>query len=529
MQVRKVVTDVRKLLDYIEREVRAPNTSQPAPAQAHHTHISTAEHVAELFSRWQEDLQLGFDQLESQPSELSSLNFRSPQAHKPMMELRVLIEVIIRLPLCSTAEARKPLCDSLRSQYRSNTPTVAMINRFETEYQPSKAVFWYSSETCFYRDLNSALRQSDYGRLVEFAFFIRDIYHQLYAAQKERPPSVSGYRHVFRGQMMPKVELDLFVNMANGQRGSLLHSLASFASGYDSPPHDAFLSSFMGAHVKPQKERVVMKSFLSTSKRRDLAEIYLSDRQRRSDPKQAVLMQIDLGNHPATTCASVAHLSQFGDAEDEVIFMPGTVFRLHKVTRKNYYWLVELEARQVYEQTANALHSKVEFRQLAGLALAELENDVKDLSGILAALFNDDISSMFDLEELFAMVKTKLPAIGKATWTDVAEYLFVIEQYDVAEKTFQHALTMGVENGISDDNRLDCYEHLMKLAQKRGDSEEYQRFSRHKNMLWSKHSAHTRGLAFDELAYLEENSDDDANSNPYLNVLRQYSDMARHL
>ena len=106
-----------------------------------------------------------------------------------------------------------------------------------------------------------------------------------------------------------------------------LYLLSGMINSNPNPKNSPIPSlSFLRAQSVPEKEPSVMCSFLSTSKRRDLAESYLSQTQRRNEDIQAVLIHIDLDDRRAATCASIAHLSAFGIAEDEVIVMIGSIF-----------------------------------------------------------------------------------------------------------------------------------------------------------------------------------------------------------
>lgn len=94
------------------------------------------------------------------------------------MYLQIFIEIIINMKQ-SPEKARKELINILNDIYEDNDTQLKIIAEFEREYIAQNAVWWYTRETCLYRLLNKALRDHDFGLLLQFRFFIIDLYKQL--------------------------------------------------------------------------------------------------------------------------------------------------------------------------------------------------------------------------------------------------------------------------------------------------------------------------------------------------------------
>jgi hypothetical protein len=93
--------------------------------------------------------------------------------------------VLLRTPR-PTENIHKDLLDECRRIYRENKAQTQFINAFETEYQPSKAIWWYTRDTFLYRLINMALRTENMVIIWKFRFIIQDIYQQLKTMHQEQ-------------------------------------------------------------------------------------------------------------------------------------------------------------------------------------------------------------------------------------------------------------------------------------------------------------------------------------------------------
>jgi len=218
-------------------------------------------------------------------------------------------------------KSRSRFIETCKEIYRNNRSVLTKIEEFKRTYISEQALHWYTRDSFLYILLNRALRTNDTKLILIFRFFIIDLHKQL--AKKyckpfteENEDYLSAIYYVYRGQLMQKHELN-----------SLRQSLCNIIS---------------------------MRSFLSTSLNRQMALFYLGESD---DPNQStlvrVLIEIDLGR--SNCCenlekpfANITEHSAFGEAEQEVLFMVGSHFRVDEVRRGGKgVWHVHLTALDI--------------------------------------------------------------------------------------------------------------------------------------------------------------------------------------
>ncbi|CAF4570658.1 unnamed protein product [Rotaria socialis] len=185
-----------------------------------------------------------------------------------------------------------------KTYYKDNSSELSIIQEFENDYVPNRALWWYTRESFLYRLMNKSLRTQDIDLLFLFRFFIRDIHQQLQELQCSTP------LRVYRGQVVSNDELE-----------TLKTSLGQFIS---------------------------MNSFLSTSLDRRLALSFLTSSTVSGD-FQRVLFEIDLdptleGIKPF---ANITSNSFFAD-EQEVLIMLGSIFQLVKIDYQDRVCIVQM-------------------------------------------------------------------------------------------------------------------------------------------------------------------------------------------
>ena len=170
-----------------------------------------------------------------------------------------------------------------------------MIDEFDRQYRPDKAIWWYSRDCFIYQMLNRALRLLESDIIVDMGFFIHDLHRQIEKLHREQVDQYGGQCFtVYRGQGLSTADFEKLKNTQGG--------LLSF------------------------------NSFLSTSKVEDVS----LDFARRSSKKVDTVgilfvMTID----PALTSTPFAEImehSYFGE-EAEVLFSMHSVFRVVHVKR----------------------------------------------------------------------------------------------------------------------------------------------------------------------------------------------------
>jgi tetratricopeptide (TPR) repeat protein len=221
------------------------------------------------------------------------------------MWFQLFIEVLLRMHHKSTD--RQELMDICKNSYKGNNEEMKIIDDFEKNYNPEKAIWWYTRESCFYRMMNKALRVQDFDMLFAFRFLITDIAKQIKSEYEKfiRTSDTRSMIHVYRGQVVGIDELELMKN-----------SIGEFLS---------------------------MNSFLSTSRDRSTA-IRFARLTPVTDGIQRIIFEIEIDPRLQTKAfANVTSISYFQN-EDEVLIMLGALFRIEKVIedKKDRVWVARV-------------------------------------------------------------------------------------------------------------------------------------------------------------------------------------------
>jgi len=226
---------------------------------------------------------------------------------------QLLIDCLLRMK--STTSEKNDLISLCKEEYKGNPHELSIINDFEKNYTPYRAIWWYTRQSFLYRLLNKALRIQNIDLIYLFRFFIRDLKNQLSGSQCETPI------HVYRSQLMVKDELDI-------------------------------LKKSIGKYIS-------INSFFSTSFNRDLALVFSRD----SDHYERVLFEIDANLQSADKkpFADITTFSYFPD-ESEVLFMLGSIFQLISIDyNDDRIWIIHMtlssgndhDLRPIFEHMKN--------------------------------------------------------------------------------------------------------------------------------------------------------------------------------
>ncbi|CAF1402628.1 unnamed protein product [Rotaria sp. Silwood1] len=203
------------------------------------------------------------------------------------------------------------LVDSLRTYYDGKETELKILDEFEKEYKPDRAVWWYTRNTFLYSILNRALRQHNIAVMFLFGFFVQDLYRQVQAEYERLKLEhlVEPTMNVYRGQIMSRNE----INELN--------------------------SDF----------NIINNSLLSTSSDRQLALFFLPEPDQMEDSShERVLFEIGIDiRRQSRPYADISHLSQFS-GELEILFMTGTPFKIVRQNGVSYnenekLWTVKLQ------------------------------------------------------------------------------------------------------------------------------------------------------------------------------------------
>lgn len=199
----------------------------------------------------------------------------------------LVIDCLIRM--IPTINDKNDFLYVCKKHYQDNSIELNTVEQFDKNYAPERAIWWYTRECFLYKLLNKALRVQNIDILFLLRFFIRDIGRQLEDNKCSMPI------RVYRAQQMSIEEIQ-----------ALKNSVGEFIS---------------------------MNSFLSTSLNREKARAFHYSAQMTEDVEK-VFFEIDadprLNN--IKPFSKITELSCF-PAEEEVLFMLGSIFRLSNIER----------------------------------------------------------------------------------------------------------------------------------------------------------------------------------------------------
>jgi hypothetical protein len=111
----------------------------------------------------------------------------------------------------STVEYCREICSD-------NEVELAKIDRFEREYLPENIIWWYTTDSFFFRLLNNAIRVQDYDALFSLRLCIVDLLLQLEKEHKKFMRNYNGDRilRIYRGQRISNSEQNLISENVGG-------------------------------------------------------------------------------------------------------------------------------------------------------------------------------------------------------------------------------------------------------------------------------------------------------------------------
>jgi tetratricopeptide (TPR) repeat protein len=213
------------------------------------------------------------------------------------MFFQVLIDTLIKMTFERNSAARQDLIDHFKQLYERNEVQLKLIEEFEKEYQPDKAVWWYTRPTFLYNTLNTALRDSDSEVLFALRFFITDLYAQL--------------THEHRNDVALSREQDPILRVYRGTNISTKEV--------------KYIAQNIGQYLS-------MQSFVSTSIDREVARFFVEASAPITNDTTRILLQFNIDRRikKAKPYAKITQLSFVPD-EGEVLIMLGSIFKIDKL------------------------------------------------------------------------------------------------------------------------------------------------------------------------------------------------------
>ncbi len=158
-------------------------------------------------------------------------------------------------------------------------------------YEPIHAIWLYSGSKGLSNIINQALRQQDIDLLYKCRHFIRDLSNKLTELRQKLPTTL----RVYHGVVLPRESFKKVKHIAH-QR--------------------TFVSTF---------------GYLSTSKKREVAESFFNNEKRGTDESGvSVMFEIDIDNSTNVIAADISQLSQFPE-EEEVLFDIDSTFEIFEI------------------------------------------------------------------------------------------------------------------------------------------------------------------------------------------------------
>ncbi|CAF0862067.1 unnamed protein product [Adineta steineri] len=99
------------------------------------------------------------------------------QLEPTFMYTQLFKEILVDIRYDRTAI--KDLVSYCREDFSGNSIELQVINEFERDYRPEKAIWWYTRECFTYKMLNQALRIMNADIIINMGFFLRDVHQQI--------------------------------------------------------------------------------------------------------------------------------------------------------------------------------------------------------------------------------------------------------------------------------------------------------------------------------------------------------------
>lgn len=129
------------------------------------------------------------------------------------MWTQLLTDVLLQIP--QSEKGKMMMLHDCRLHYAGNKKQLEMIDKFEKEYEPDFAVWWYTCDSFLYKQLNKALRTQNIGMIFKYRFFITDLHVQLNELFKGNGSVLDETSVVYRGQTISSDELEKIKNNVN--------------------------------------------------------------------------------------------------------------------------------------------------------------------------------------------------------------------------------------------------------------------------------------------------------------------------
>ncbi|CAF1567603.1 unnamed protein product, partial [Adineta steineri] len=129
------------------------------------------------------------------------------QLEPTFMYTQLLKEIL--LDIQNSPKAMQNLVACCREVFTGNPIELQVINEFEQNYLPARAIWWYIRGCFTYKMLNQALRTRDVDMIINMGFFLRDVHQQIQQLYEQQVSNYGGKSFVvYRGQGLQQSDFE---------------------------------------------------------------------------------------------------------------------------------------------------------------------------------------------------------------------------------------------------------------------------------------------------------------------------------
>ncbi|CAF0778755.1 unnamed protein product [Adineta steineri] len=309
------------------------------------------------------------------------------QLEPSFMYTQLFKEILLEIEY--SRKAIKDLAVCCREIFIGNSIELKIINEFENDYRPKRAIWWYTRECFTYKMLNEALRILDADIIINMGFFLCDVHQQIQQLYEQQ---VSTYGRkpflVYRGQGLLKSDFEKLQKTKGG------------------------LMSF--------------NNFLSTSKTEDVSLRFARRASTKPDTVGILFVMFIDPCIKSTPFASIKEETYF-KKEDEILFSMHTVFRvgaIKQIDSNNQLYQVELQLTSDDDQQLRLLTGRIReetggntgWKRLGALLVKIGQfNKADELYNVLLKKTSDEDDRAFYYNQL-GYVKDAQGDYKKAIW-----------------------------------------------------------------------------------------------------------------
>jgi hypothetical protein len=254
--------------------------------------------------------------------------------------------------------ARAEMLAYLRQTLSNRSTSSQLIDEFDRQFSPERAIYWYTRDCFLYQILNNALWTPKPIVLYKLRYFIRHLHQQIISVAANQP-KLPVSTMIYRGQRMKMNEFNIF----NKGTGGLL--------------------SF--------------NNFLSTSLDQNVAKLFATVSKGMTD-EISIIFEMDIqGGKQIYPYIRVGELGFFNDKEQEILFSLGTVFRIDKIKKldENHY-AINLS---VNHESDEALKKYIEKLRRKTRSTHPLTSLIKLMDEMGQYNMLDDLAELFKKDE----------------------------------------------------------------------------------------------------------------------------------